>query len=252
MPTETEKQNVAYTVAIKKAGIERGIQGRPVRSIVERGHRKPVGKFASLKCGMAMPWESFHELHLMWLSEADASVESYLAQPFRMWFRLTGMSRPIDYFPDLERRLTGGRWEVIEVKRTRDEVTDEPYYERKIGMARKIGRVEGFHFRVMTAEDHIDVGPRLKNAEAIVRDRWTTITAADKEAFLSAAERHGRALPYARAVEVLSPFDDRFDPIGRARLHALVVRRIAWIDIYRPIGADAPVRAVEGRKRAAA
>jgi hypothetical protein len=35
--TEIEKQNVAYTFASAKAGIERGERGRPVRTIVERG-----------------------------------------------------------------------------------------------------------------------------------------------------------------------------------------------------------------------
>lgn len=250
MATETEKQNLAYTFARKKAGIVRGEHGRPVRTIVERGHRKPVGKFASLKCGMAMPWESFHELHLMWLSEADASVESYLAQPFRMWFRMKGISRTVEYFPDLERRLTGGRWEVIEVKQSREEVSEEPYYERKIAMARKVGRVEGFHFRVMTAEDHIG-GIPLENAKTIVRDRWTEITTADKEAFMSAAECGG-VLPFAKAVEALSPFGDRFDTFGRAKLHALIVRRLARVDIRRPIRADTPVHLVAMKKRTAA
>jgi hypothetical protein len=102
----------------------------------------------------------------------------------------------------------------------------------------------------MTAEDHIE-GLRLENAWAIVRDRWTEITTADQETFLSAVERGG-SLSFAKAVEVLSPFNDRFDTIGQAKLHALIVRRLAHVDIYRPIGADTPVRVLAAKNRAAA
>jgi hypothetical protein len=198
--TEMEKQNLAYTFARAEAGIERGEKGRPVRTIVERGYGKPVGRFVSLKCGKAMPWESFRELYAIWLSEADSSVERYLVRPFRIWFRVDGMSKTIDYFPHLERRLSNNRWEIIELERSQDEVSREPHYERKLAKARQLAPVEGFHFRVMTAEEHL-AGPALKNAEAIVRDRFTRVTSTDVEAFVTAAQRGG-AMPFAKAIEV--------------------------------------------------
>jgi hypothetical protein len=247
--TEIEKHNVAYTFARAKAGIERGEKGRPVRTIVERGYRKPVGRFVSLKCGMAMPWESFHELHAIWLSEADSSVERYLVRPFRIWFRVEGMSKTIDYFPHLERRLSNNRWEVIEVERSRDEVSREPHYERKLAKARQLAHAEGFHFRVMTAQEHL-AGPAFRNAEAIVRDRFTQVTTADVEAFVTAGLRDG-AMPLAKAIEVLSRRRDRFDPTARAKLHALIVRRVAGVDIGRPMKHGSAVRWIADREREA-
>lgn len=252
MFTETEKQNLAYRFAIAKAGIVRGEQGRAIRTIVEQGHRKPVGKFVSLKCGVAMPWESFHELHLMWLSEADTSVERFLAQPFRMWFKVGGKSKMITYVPDFERRLAGGRWEVIEVKKTKDQAAREPDYAEKMARARMLGHTEGFRFRVMTAEKHIR-GVALRNAEAIVRDRFTTVTTRDAEAFREAVESEGGGVaPYRRAIEKLSASGNRFDPLAKAKLHALVVRRIANFDIRRPVKDETPVRLISARRRAAA
>jgi hypothetical protein len=198
--TEIEKQSLAYAFARAEVGIERGEKGRPARTIAERGYRKPVGRFVSLKCGMAMPWESVHELRAIWLSEADSGVERYLVRPFRIWFHVEGMSKTIDYSPHLERRLSNNRWEVIELERSQDEVSREPHYERKLAKARQLAPVEGFHFRVMTAEEHL-AGPALRNAEAIVRDRFTQVTTADVEAFIAAAQRGG-AMPLAKAIEV--------------------------------------------------
>lgn len=174
MSTEMEKQNVAYTFARAKAGFDRGENGRSIRTIVERGYRKPVGRFVSLKCGMVMPWESFLELYAIWLSEADSSVEPYLVRPIRIWFRIEGMSKTIDYFPHLERRLSNNRWE-IEVERSPDEVSREPHYERKLAKARQLAHVEGFHFRVMTAEEHL-AGPAFRNAKD---DRTRQVHAGD-------------------------------------------------------------------------
>jgi transposase InsO family protein len=181
---------------------------------------------------MAMPWESFRELHAIWLSEADSSVERYLVRPFRIWFRVDGMSKTIDYFPHLERRLSNNRWEVIEVERSQDEVSREPHYERKLARARQLADVEGFDFRVMTKEEHL-TAPAIKNAETIVRDRFTQVTTADVEAFVTAAERGG-TMPLAKAIEALSCHGNCFDPTARAKLHALIVRRVAGVNIGRP------------------
>jgi hypothetical protein len=249
MSTEMEKQNLAYTFGRAKAGIERGEKGRPVRTIVGRGFRKPVGRFVSLKSGMAMPWESFRELHAIWLSEADSSVEWYLVRPFRIWFRVDGTSKTIDYLPHLERRLSNNRWEVIEIGRSLEEVWRDPHYERKLAKARQLAHVEGFHFRVMTAEEHL-TGPALRNAEAIVRDRFTHVTTADMEAFVTAAQRGG-AMPFAKAIEVLSHCGDRFDPTARAKLHALIVRRVAGVHIGRPITHDSSVLCIADGEREA-
>lgn len=246
MSTEIETQNVAYTFATAKAGIDRGEKGRTIQTIVERGYRKPVGRFVSLKCGIAMPWESFDELHAIWLSEADSTVERYLARPFRIWFRVEG-SKAVDYFPDLERRLSDGRWEVIEVKRSRDEMSLERDYERKLAKVRQLAQVEGFHFRVMTAEEDL-AGPALGNAQAITRDRFTQVTTADVEAFVTAAQRGSGAMPLAKAIEILSFHTDRFDPTARAKLHALIVRRVAGVDLSQPMKHGSAVYWIPGRK----
>src|ERR1700730_3502225 len=85
---------IARVFMLAKARVVRGTRGRPIRTIVEQGHRKPVGKFASLKSGRAMPWASFAELYLMWISEADTAVRRFLSQPFRLELLVGQRTRP--------------------------------------------------------------------------------------------------------------------------------------------------------------
>ena len=125
----------------------------------------------SRKCGFAMPWVSLHELHLMWISESNAAVRRFLSQPLRLELYVRHRAKPIMYFPDIERELDGGAIEVIEVKKTKEEVDRDPFYAFKIEKAKEAFRVEGIRFRILTAGDYIGVEPRLGNARRIKNEK---------------------------------------------------------------------------------
>lgn len=232
-----------------KARIVRGARGFPIRNNAAMNHTKPTGMFMSLKCGRAMPWESFHELHLMWISECDTSVRRFLAQPLRLELFVRHRAKPIMYFPDIERELAGGAVEIIEVKRTLDEVDRDPHYALKIERAKKAFRAEGLRFRIMTAEDHIEVEPRLANARTIVLDRFTKVEDIDTLRLKEALDGACGCLAYGKAVETLSYAGNPRDHDARAKIHASVVRRIVSIDLNRRLSLDSPVTEVRNVRR---
>lgn len=243
----TENQTFAR-MNIREVRIVRGARGFPIRNTAAQGHAKPTGIFMSRKSGRAMPWESFHELHLMWISETDTAVLRFLAQPLRLELYVRGCARPIIYFPDIERVLDSGAVEIVEVKRTRDEIQRDPFYAFKIRMARKVFEAAGYRFRVMTAEDHIGAEPRLANAKMIKLDRYTRLTTADIIRLHEAMEQGRGNLAYGKAIEVLGAGGVR-DADARAKLHASIVQRLASIDLCRRITSDSPITEVKTVRR---
>ena len=192
-----------------------------------------------------MDWEAFHERHLYWISDADARVVRYLSQPHKLEVFLNGRSRPLVYFPDLKRWLCDGTVEIIETKKSKDEVSKDPDYELKLKFAKEIYESErGWNFRILTAEDDIEVDPLFSNAKAIKRDAPTRIRSADKFRLLEALDEAGGQLPYADAIRVLN-VGNVGGRQAQAKLHAMIVMRLAFIDIYGEIGADTPVLRVD-------
>ena len=239
--TYATKYQTFADMKIREVRIIRGARGFPIRNTAANGHTKPTGIFMSRKCGRAMPWESFDELHLMWISECDTAVRRFLAQPLRLELYVRNRANPIIYFPDVEREFDDGAIEIVEVKKTKEEIDRDPFYAFKIATARKLFRTAQYRFRIMTAEDHIGIEPRLANAKTIKLDRFTKLRTVDKLRLQEAIERAGRSLAYGKAIEVLSRTGNPRDPGARAMLHAAIVQRFASIDLRRPISFDALV-----------
>jgi len=60
----------------------------PVRKISNRGVRKVIGHFASLKNGGPVPWESQLERDNLYLTEFDKDVIEYRTQTVRIYYRM--------------------------------------------------------------------------------------------------------------------------------------------------------------------
>jgi hypothetical protein len=248
MTHATKNQNFA-DMKISDVQIVHGARGFPIGNNAAQGHTKPTGMFMSRKCGFAMPWVSFHELHLMWISECDTAVGRFLSQPIRLELYVRHRAKPILYFPDIERQLDGGIVEVIEVKKTKEEVDRDPFYAFKIEKAKEAFRAAEIRFRILTAEDHIGVEPRLGNAKTIMLDRFTRLETADIIRLQEAMGGARGCIAYGKAIEALSDRGDPRDPDARAKLHASVVMRLASIDLSRRIILDSPVTEVKSVRR---
>ena len=201
--TDATKNQTFADMKIREVRIVHGARGFPIRNNAAQGHTKPTGIFMSRKCGRAMPWESFHELHLMWISECDTAVRRFLVQPLRLEIYVRNRANPIMYFPDVERRFDDGVIEVVEVKKTKEEVGRDPFYALKIEMAKKVFRTAQYRFRIMTAEDHIEIELRLGNAKTIKFDRSTKLETVDIIRLQEALAHARGSVAYGKAIEVL-------------------------------------------------
>ncbi len=194
----------ATMIAVSKATIVEAPDWHPIRTFVERAHNKPVGRLVSRKSRRAMPWEGFGERHLMMISEADTAVERFLAQPHRLEIRVEGGRRRLDYFPDLMRRMADGTIEIIEVKKSRDEIDADPDYAFKIAKAARVYEAVGLTLRIVTADDDVDIDPLLPNAQSIFADKFAYIGTRERLAMEETFEAKG-AIAHARQLRRSRP-----------------------------------------------
>ncbi|MDA9420967.1 TnsA endonuclease N-terminal domain-containing protein [Bradyrhizobium sp. CCBAU 53380] len=222
-----------------RARIVRGEGGAPIRTILEHNYVRPTGSTISLKNRAAFPWEARDEARLMWISEADFRVHSYMAQPFRMEFDLSDGST-LTYIPDLE-RITDSDVEICEVKRNADEAKRNPDYGFKLYLAKRVCALRGWKFSIISAEDEIRQEPLLSNARRVRYHRLTQLQSLDYLRLgQAAAPKEGR-LTWGEAVAVLGGRDDPWNVNGFAKLCAMIVRRHVCVDLSLPL---APTRLV--------
>jgi hypothetical protein len=220
--------------------IVRARGGGPIRTIVQAVKGTPTGTFVSLKVGLTLPWESVAERFFMWICEALWSVRAFMAQPFRMDFHMSD-GTVIAYIPDFELVLNDGEVEIVAVKKDEKEISRAADYAFKIWLVRRVCKVRGWKFRVVTSEDEVGPGYLRENARHIRMNRFTTVTSEDFLRLGEAAKRSGGRMTWAEAVAALSRNDDPWSPNGVARLHALIVRRHVRVNISQRITQRTPV-----------
>jgi len=85
------------------------VGGGPLRTLVTGGRRTHSGPYSSAKTNRSQPWKAPAEVARMMVCEVDSAVETYLAQPHRLDFRVESerlLPRPPDRLPI---RRDGGR-----------------------------------------------------------------------------------------------------------------------------------------------
>lgn len=239
-------------IATSNAMIVEAKGWQPIRTFLQHAQRKPVGTFTSRKSNRAFPWEGYGERHLMWISEADSSVARFLAQPHRLEIWERGRDKPLCYFPDLLRKLVDGTTEIVEVKQVAGEIDRDPNYALKIQRAKDVYEAIGWKFRVVVAEDEVEIDPVLTNADMICADNYSRIGTREKMAMLEAFQLHG-SVPYAMAIERIAMAGGFDGNRARAVLHAMICTRLAAVDIHERITADSavtkPINTEEDRRR---
>jgi hypothetical protein len=245
MPDQNTIREETLKYLRTKADIEHGTGGGPAREVHQRGKRKPIGRYPSFKARRALTWESVHERQVMWQCEADPEIVHFAAQPHKVTIRLPEWDgKTMVYYPDLLRRYASGREEIIEVKKNLREIEDEPEYAYKLELAQMVYEAKGYNFKILTAEDDIEIEPFLTNVQTIQRYRFTRINTLDRLKFHETLDAAGGPLAFARAVEAVSASRSKFDPTAIAFVYAMVVRREAWIDIRGHFGHDTPIRKI--------
>jgi hypothetical protein len=244
--------------------------GGPIRRIINGRSRRPTGTFVSIKAGMkAMPWESHAcELRAMQIAEVSTAVHRILAQPHRLELRVRSQKKPHLYFADLllevqeevAAELTRGkalgaalmagsvlckrshatRTVVIEMKSDNDRRMQDADYLKKLCLAKSVYQKLGIVFVVATetaAFRTVD----LRVVREISLDRFTAVGAADVSRAVSCVETDGGVSSLGELTKALGG-----GHIGRAKAHALHVRRIISIDLRQHLGPASPVGLVRG------
>lgn len=200
------------------------------RKITNKGSKKVIGKFASLKMGKTIWWESQLEQDYIYLLEFDPDVTSYQEQPPTISYVANGKKRR--YTPDflVERH---GKKQIIEVK-PEDHITKEKNLLLFNSVAPIFSR-EGYEFNLVTDKE-IRVQPRLSNIKLLTRYARTPISPrlqiACHEFFIGKHE--------ARLSEVASFLAGK--NLGMQSAYSLLYWGILLIDLMKPIEGDSYVR----------
>ena len=151
--------------------------GGHARPVITRGGRHLRFRFTSALTGTTQLGEGKGERLLARYNEVATRIPDYECHPCGIAISRDG--RVQNYRPDAIRLLDDGTIELIEVKRTPDDLSDEGYRELLAAVA-EVARLCGWVFRVLHLRDIVgppaanprQVPPRVRNVDALF-DRRT-------------------------------------------------------------------------------
>lgn len=147
------------------------------RPIITRGTKHLRFRFLSTKTGTMQLGEGKGEALLANYNEVAAEVVDYECHPFEI--HVTHHGRVQRYRPDAVRQFVDGTIELIEVKRTAEDLRD-PDYRELLAIVREVARLCGWTFNVLDLEDIKGPQPfgnpralpeRVRNVEALFSRR---------------------------------------------------------------------------------
>lgn len=212
-----------------------------------------------------MPWESMKcELPFMQLSEAASPVVSLLAQPHRLEMFMRWRRDPLIYFPDLELRVEvsffemlaskdlpfgrallewrpekgrqlGHRTIVIEIKDDDDPRNNDPDYQRKLSLAKRVYAGLGMGFLVVQRPRDLACVD-LDLIQHVALCNYVEVSTADEYACTRwLSDRSGTG----RLGDLVAQLGGGLT--GRDKAAALHVRRVISIDLARGLLPSTPV-----------
>lgn len=202
-----------------------------VRKITNKGGKKVIGKFPSLKMERLVWWESQIERDYIYLLEFDPAVISYEEQPLRISYRLQGKEHY--YTPDFLVKRADKRL-IVEVKREEEAQKQENL--RLFNIAKSACALDDYEFVVVT-DKMIRVQPLLANIKLLIRYQRTNIfdpyyQILCYELFADSSE--------VSLSEVMQFFTSR--SIGKQIVFSLLCWGVLAVDLMQPIGAESMVR----------
>jgi len=209
------------------------VGGGPLRTLVTGGRRTHSGPYSSAKTNRSQPWKAPAEVARMMVCEVDSAVETYLAQPHRLDFRVE--SERLQFFPDLKIVYRSGATAVERI-RSKAEVTRGLGESRAESLARHAYGLLGWEFRVLDP-GKAEEGRAVGNARRIQLDRWTIVDARQMRRALDALDRAGGQTAFGVVVDAMGG-----DAAARAQLHALIIRAHVAIDLDAIFDDDTAVR----------
>lgn len=175
------------------------------RPIITRGGKHLRSRMGSRKTGLQQIVEGRgHRDFTMW-NEINPQVLDFQAHPFHIRFQAHG--EWFDYYPDHIRIMRDGTIELIEVKRSVEDLGNAKYCT-KLGIVAEIARRAGWNFRILY---HADItGPRwrMMNVEAVYSRRFMSVSR-QEQAAISSFVAAGAKQTWAKLRDQVSPDDCR-------------------------------------------
>lgn len=202
------------------------------RPIIGRGAKHLRFRYPSIKTRTTQIGEGKGERLLAYYNEVATHVVDYECHPFEI--HLIRCGRVERYRPDAVRQLDDGTIELIEVKRSQQDLSDLAYRE-KLAIVAEIARLIGWRFDVVDesqlagppAGNPRDVTPRVRNVESLFERRTMELPS---EITRSVGKLIGKGRPIEwRALSAhLAPGDDLG---GDAFIEGLLARGFLKTDL---------------------
>jgi hypothetical protein len=201
----------------------------PVRKISNKGTKKVIGKFPSLKIKRAVWWESQLEQDYIYLLEFDPDVTSYKEQPLTIFYNLNGKKRR--YTPDFLVERSAKR-QIIEVKPEEHVMKEENALLFK--SVAPLFNQEGYEFLIAT-DTMIRLQPRLSNIKLLTKYARTPINPQHQ---IGCHEFFARKQE-ASLDELIHFFAAKHE--GIQVVYSLLYHGVISVDLMQPIEPDSPV-----------
>lgn len=181
-------------VTFRHGGIE--------RPVVTRGGLHLRFRMPSVKTGMTEVGEGRGEELLAMQCEVDGNVLNFKCHPYR--FEIAFGRAAFTYRPDIAILHRDGRIEIVEVKRTPDDLDEDE--KEKLGRVREFVRRCGWEFSIRYLEEIRGADEREHNVARIFGRRANTLSL--EEGLVAEAERAKNVpIRWDRLAHVLSPRD---------------------------------------------
>jgi hypothetical protein len=202
----------------------------PVRKISNKGARRLIGKFPSLKCKRSIMFESLLEMDFLYHLELDHKVLSYYEQPIKISYRMDRRSRI--YVPDFRVIVSDTSHEQLVEVKPLEMVLKQLAKFRAITLA---AEELGYDFKIVT-EASIRKEPRLSNLKFL--HRFASIKVKPDCLYEAIAYIKGQS-----GKATIASLEDHLSRYGFSRneLFKLVYKGELMVDLSSPLTPDAIV-----------
>lgn len=186
------------------------------RPVIHRGSKHQRFRIPSTKTNTTQVGEGRGEEALAYYNEVCTDVIDYQCHPYEI--TIMKGDRKQRYRPDSVRIFTDGHIELIEVKRTPQDLSD-PEYRETLALISEVCRRCGWEFRVLFLHDILGTRERQMNVSALFCRRSMALSRTEERIT-------GRLVGQARPIE-WGALRDRFAPEDRLHGDAVIEHLLA-------------------------
>lgn len=200
--------------------------GGAERPVITRGGLHLRFRLPSVKTGMTEPGEGRGEELLAMQCEVDGNILTFKCHPYQ--FRLDFGGPSFTYRPDLAILYRDGRVEIVEVKRTEDELDADE--KLKLARVKEFVRRCGWDFSIRYLEDIVGPKCREHNVADIFGRRAMALTS-EECSRAEAVRAKMRPVEWGDLISRVAPHDRRH---GHAVVERLIAGGLFTVDFDAP------------------